>query len=89
MKETGWGKVSPAWVNGNNPAGIVCGSDYCSYSTKENGIESMFELLSKYVDGSISYIGKRVTAIEIRDMWCETKDINEIVYIWKQINGGK
>ncbi|MGX8834003.1 glucosaminidase domain-containing protein [Amedibacillus sp. YH-ame6] len=89
IKETGWGKHSPAWINGNNPAGITCGLDYCSYNTKEDGIESMFQLLRKYVDGSIAYIGKRTTAIEVREKWCETKDIDEIIGLWKQINGGK
>ena len=86
VKETGWGIHSPAWLNGNNPAGIKCGMDYCSYNTKEDGIESMFQLLHNYVDGSIPYIGKRTTAIEVRDKWCETKDIDEIIGLWKQIN---
>lgn len=83
--ETGWGKSS-VWLNDNNPAGIVgSDGDYCAYSSKEDGIHAMFELLNAYTSGSISYVGQRDTAEEIRAAWSQTDDVEKIVDIWRLI----
>lgn len=66
--ETGYGK-SEAWVTNNNPAGIKCGEDYCSYQSKDEGLAMMFDLLHSYTNGSIPWIGMKNTIEEIRASW--------------------
>lgn len=83
--ETGWGKVSSPWLNGYNPAGITCGRSYCSYASPEAGMESMYKLLSAYVDGSIDYVGKCTTVAEVRSKWSESTDSEMIVQLWRSI----
>lgn len=85
--ETGWGKSGDPWLYHNNPAGIRCGIDYCSYETEEEGFTDMFELLQSYADGSIAYVGTRKTPAAIRAAWSETDDVDKIVEIWSQIGG--
>lgn len=82
--ETGWGK-SNAWLNSNNPAGITCSTGYCTYSSKEEGLAAMFDLLQSYTEGSISYIGKRTTPESIREAWSEAEDTSKIVELWRAI----
>lgn len=82
--ETGWGS-SVLWRSDNNPAGIVCSGVYCSYESKEDGMAAMFELLQRYINGSIEYVGKRNTLVEVRNMWSETDDVDDILDIWKHI----
>lgn len=45
--ETGNG-TSSLWKIHNNPGGIKCGSEYCSYSSKEEGMNSLKQLLKWY-----------------------------------------
>lgn len=66
--ETGNGS-SMMWTQNNNPAGIKCGEDYCSYPSKDAGLAQMFNLLNQYATGSISWIGQRNTIREIREAW--------------------
>lgn len=47
--ETGNG-TSRLWLTHNNPGGVKCGSEYCRYSSKEQGLQSLRTLLTKYVD---------------------------------------
>lgn len=47
--ETGNG-TSRLWLTYNNPGGVKCGSEYCRYSSKEQGLQSLRTLLTKYVD---------------------------------------
>ncbi len=82
--ETGWGK-SELWVRSNNPAGLTCSYGYCRYSSKAKGLESMFRRLNEYVNGSVSWIGIRRTADEVRQKWSTTQDTEVIVEIWNQI----
>ena len=83
--ETGNGS-SLMWIQNNNPAGIKCGSDYCSYQSKDAGLAQLFYLLSQYTDGSIPWIGKRNTVREIREVWNpENEDCWKIYEIMLQI----
>ncbi len=83
--ETGWGKESEPWLDGYNPAGITCGSGYCGYDSPEQGMEEMYRLLRAYADGSIKYIGKRTTVKAVRDKWCESEDLSELLTLWRSI----
>lgn len=85
--ETGWGKESEAWIDGNNPAGIMCGYEYCAYDNAEQGFIAMFDLLSQYIDGSIEYVGTRKTIDEVRSAWSESEDTKDVVRIWNEILG--
>lgn len=83
--ETGHG-TSETWVTSNNPAGIKCGEDYCSYSSKDEGLAMMFNLLHSYTNGSIEWIGMKNTIEEIRQAWNpETDDSQKIVEIMLEI----
>lgn len=83
--ETGYGK-SEAWVSNNNPAGIKCGENYCSYSSKDEGLAQMFNLLHSYTTGVIDWIGTKNTIQEIRNVWNpETDDSHLIVEIMLEI----
>lgn len=86
--ETGYGN-SDAWINGNNPAGIRCGQEYCTYPTPEAGLEAEIELLRIYTQGTDSAIGTRRTPAEIRERWSEADDTKEVTAIWQLIIGGK
>jgi hypothetical protein len=86
--ETGWGD-SDAWVNGNNPAGIRCGQEYCTYPSPESGIKAEIELLRIYTQGSDPVIGVRRTPKEIRERWSEAADSQEITAIWQLIVGSQ
>lgn len=86
--ETGHGQKGTAWAISNNPAGIRCGIEYCTYSNKDEGLDEMFQLLKAYIDGSISYVGKKSTPAEIRAAWSETDDVVQIVDIWRTIYEG-
>lgn len=83
--ETGWGKVGDPWLNGYNPAGIMCKGTYCKYETAEQGIEEMYKLLRTYADGTVDYIGKRNTVETVRDKWSSAKDTDKIVALWRSI----
>ena len=74
------------WKQNNNPAGIKCGEDYCSYPSKDSGLAQMFNLLNQYTTGSISWIGQRNTIREILEAWNpENKDCWKIYEIMLQI----
>lgn len=77
--ETGWGS-SDLWLNHNNPAGITCGSVYCSYESPEQGIQAMFSLLRHYVNE----LGRNTVA-SVRELWSESDDAESIVEIMKEI----
>ena len=85
--ETGWGD-SEAWIKGNNPAGIRCGQEYCTYLTPETGIKAEIELLRIYTQGSDPVIGVRRTPAEIRERWSQADDTKEVTAIWQMIAGG-
>lgn len=77
--ETGWGK-SKSWREGNNPAGIkATPTEYVAYSTQEEGIKAMFELIESYCDSGLT------TVKEVRHYWSESEDTSDIVSIWKEI----
>lgn len=83
--ETGHG-TSEAWISNNNPGGIKCGDEYCSYSTKDEGLAEMFNLLHSYTTGIIEWIGMKNTIEEIRQAWNpETDDSQKIVEIMLEI----
>ena len=83
--ETGNGR-SKMWMQNNNPAGIKCGEDYCSYLSKDAGLAQMFNLLNLYTTGSISWIGQRNTIRDIREAWNpENEDCWKIYEIMLQI----
>lgn len=86
--ETGWG-YSPLWIKSHNPAGIKCGTQYCTYNTSEDGIEAMYRLLNLYTKGTIDYVGKRTTVADIRAAWSEVDDVSEILDIMKNIASWK
>ncbi len=77
--ETGSGTSAP-WVENNNPAGIRCGVNYCTYESAEEGLTAMFELLDIYID-----IHGLKTIDDIRIRWSEADDSDDIVSMWKQI----
>lgn len=77
--ETGWG-TSELWLNSNNPAGITCGSEYCSYESQEQGLQAMFQLMRHYINEL-----DRNTVREVRELWSESEDTECIVEIMLQI----
>ena len=79
--ETGWLK-SELWEMNYNPAGIKCGKHYCAYSSKYEGIESMFKLMNMYV---INY--ELVYVADQRELWSESDDTEEILRIMQQFIG--
>lgn len=85
--ETGWGRESDVWIYGNNPAGIMCGYEYCTYDNAEQGFTAMFDLLSQYTRGSIDYVGTKITIEEVRSVWSESEDTEDVVRIWNEILG--
>lgn len=85
--ETGWGRESQAWIDGNNPAGIMCGYEYCAYDNATQGFRAMFDLLSQYTRGSIDYVGTKITVDEVRSTWSESEDTENVVRIWNEILG--
>lgn len=78
--ETGWGS-SDLWINHNNPAGITCGIEYCSYDSKEQGLQAMFSLLRYYIND----LGRN-TVLCVRELWSESNDADSIVKIMLEIN---
>lgn len=83
--ETGNGS-SKMWTQHNNPAGIKCGEDYCSYPSKDAGLAQMFHLLNQYTTDSISWVGQRTTIRDIREAWNpESEDCWKIYEIMLQI----
>lgn len=83
--ETGNGS-SIMWMQNNNPAGIKCGSDYCSYPSKDAGLAQMFYLLNQYTTGSIPWVGQRNTIREVRKTWNpENEDCWKVYEIMLQI----
>lgn len=82
--ETGWGE-SNLYKESNNPAGIVYNRSYRSYKSREEGIEDMYRLLRDYTKGYISYVGKRNTVKQIRDVWSSAEDTEKILTIWRSI----
>lgn len=78
--ETGHGS-SDLWRYHNNPAGITCGEEYCSYDSQDQGLQAMFSLLRYYVNK----LGRN-TVREVRELWSETEDAQQIVEIMEEIN---
>lgn len=79
--ETGNGS-SDLWRYHNNPAGITCGIEYCSYDTQEQGLHAMFNLMSYYIRLN------RCTVASVRELWSETEDAQQIVEIMEEIQNG-
>lgn len=79
--ETGWGSSS-AWLNKHNPAGIKCGSRYCSYSTASDGIERMMEIMADYYSNGLTTVAQQ------RSLWSESDDTDLIVQLMEQLAGG-
>lgn len=79
--ETGWG-TSDLWLNNNNPAGITCGVDYCTYETQGQGLHAMFTLLRHYVSDL-----NRCAVKDVRELWSESNDAESIVEIMEDIHG--
>ena len=80
--ETGWGSSS-AWLNKHNPAGIKCGSRYCSYSTASDGIERMMEIMADYYSNGLTTVAQQ------RSLWSESDDTDLIVQLMEQLAGGR
>jgi hypothetical protein len=56
----------------NNHGGIKCGDEYCSYLTKEEGLQALETLLKGYVD-LYGYDIKKIRSIycPVTDIGCE------------------
>lgn len=80
--ETGWGSSS-AWLNKHNPAGIKCGSRYCSYSTASDGIERMMEIMADYYSNGLTTVAQQ------RSLWSESDDTDLIVQLMEQLAEGR
>lgn len=80
--ETGWGS-SPAWLNKHNPAGIRCGSRYCSYSTATEGLRRMFEIMQDYYSNGLTTVDQQ------RALWSESDDIDTVVQLMCQLAEGR
>ncbi|HAH92831.1 MAG TPA: hypothetical protein DCM01_02880 [Dielma fastidiosa] len=80
--ETGHG-TSELWLTNNNPAGITCGTEYCAYESKEQGLHAMFNLMSYYIREL-----NRCTVASVRELWSETEDAQQIVEIMEEIQNG-
>ena len=78
--ETGNGN-SDLWQLHNNPAGITCREEYCSYDSKEQGLQAMFNLMNYYIRGL-----NRCTVADVRELWSESDDAHMIVQIMEEIN---
>lgn len=65
--ETGH-KTSYAYNVLNNFGGISCGSEYCTYETREQGLQALETLLEQYVDA----FGYDIQAI--RSVYCPISD---------------
>lgn len=79
--ETGYGS-STAWQVYNNPAGIIKidgSGEYEMYASKEEGLRAMFELIQHYCNKG------NCSVSEIREIWSETNDTDDIITIWKEI----
>lgn len=76
--ETGWGSSS-AWLNKHNPAGIRCGSRYCSYSTATDGLRRMFEVMQDYYSNGLTTVDQQ------RSLWSEAGDTDTIVQLMIQL----
>lgn len=79
--ETGNG-TSELWLTSNNPAGITCGVDYCTYESQKQGLQAMFSLLRYYVSEL-----DRNTVDSVRELWSESDDAESIVKIMEDIHG--
>lgn len=77
--ETGNG-TSDLWVTNNNPAGITCGSEYCSYNSQEQGFKAMFQLMRYYIDEL-----NRNTVASVRALWSTSDDAIRIIEIMEEI----
>lgn len=77
--ETGNGS-SELWRLNNNPAGITCGNEYCSYSTQEQGLQAMFQLIRYYVNEL-----DRCTVADVRELWSESDDAHMIAQIMEDM----
>ena len=75
--ETGNGESS-LWLNFNNPGGVKCGSRYCYYPSKEQGLQSLRTLLARYVDK----FGYDLEAI--RSVYSESDDTALFTQIFNQ-----
>lgn len=78
--ETGWG-TSELWQLHNNPAGITCGYEYCSYESQEQGLQAMFQLMRYY----INELGRN-TVTSVRELWSESEDAEMIYAIMEEIH---
>lgn len=79
--ETGYGSSDP-WLLQNNPAGIIKtdgSGEYQTFANKEEGLRAMFDLLQHYCKRG------NVTVSEIRQIWSESDDTNEILQIWRKV----
>lgn len=80
--ETGNG-TSRLWLTQNNAGGVKCGKEYCSYQTKEAGLEALKTLLSRYVDN----FGYDLEAI--RSVYSESNDTELFRQIYLEEGGGQ
>ena len=80
--ETGWGSSS-AWLNKHNPAGVKCGSRYCSYSTATDGLRRMFEIMADYYSNGLTTVDQQ------RSLWSESDDTDTIVQLMCQLAEGR
>lgn len=75
--ETGNG-TSYLWEYNNNPGGIKCGTDYCTFSSKDEGMQIFEDLLQDYVD---TY-GYDFRAIRDRYCQCGPEDYDKFMEIY-------
>ena len=75
--ETGNGK-SRLWTKWNNAGGIKCGSEYCTYDSKESGMEALENLLQGYVEK----YGYDFRAIRERYCQCGPEDYDKFMQIY-------
>ena len=80
--ETGWGSSS-AWLNKHNPAGVKCGSRYCSYSTATDGLRRMFEIMADYYSNGLTTVDQQ------RSLWSKAEDTDLIIQLMEQLEEGR
>lgn len=82
--ETGYGS-SELWKQGHNPAGIICldgncMGEYQMYSSEDEGILAMVDLLALYI-----YEYGFTTVDEVRDLWSVSEDTDKTLRIMSEI----
>ncbi|MDE8065852.1 glucosaminidase domain-containing protein [Erysipelothrix rhusiopathiae] len=77
--ETGNG-TSQLWLEYNNPGGIKCGAEYCSYDSQKSGLIALNSLLIEYWE----VYGMDIKAIRERYCQCGVDDYLQFMKIYHE-----